>query len=104
MEKLVKDGMVAVLVSPGHGAGWSTWMHAYQCDNLFDPVLAQMLIDKVDYQEMLEYCEAMYPDGYLGGLDKLEVQWLPVGTKFRISEYDGYESIEVMDDIGWVEA
>ena len=25
MKKYEKDGMVAVLVSPGYGAGWSTW-------------------------------------------------------------------------------
>ena len=25
IEKVVRDGKVAVLVSPGYGAGWSTW-------------------------------------------------------------------------------
>ena len=25
MEKYIKDGKVGVLVSPGYGAGWSTW-------------------------------------------------------------------------------
>lgn len=25
MKKLIRDGKVAVLVSPGFGAGWSTW-------------------------------------------------------------------------------
>ena len=27
MDKVVRDGLVAVLVSPGHGAGWYTWAH-----------------------------------------------------------------------------
>ena len=47
MEKLIVDGKVAVLVSRGFGAGWSTWMSDYpEC--VFDPVLAQMLIDGAD--------------------------------------------------------
>ena len=25
MEKIIEDGKVAVLVSKGYGAGWSTW-------------------------------------------------------------------------------
>jgi len=41
---------------------------------------------------------------YLGGLEDLEVKWLPIGTKFRIDEYDGSESIELLGDIDWLEA
>lgn len=100
MEKLVKDGNVAVLISPGYGAGWSTWMYEYP-DCLFDGVLAQMLLDHVDHQEVVEYCEKKYPDSYLGGLDDLEVYWLPVGTHFRVNEYDGAESVEVLGEVDW---
>lgn len=100
MDKLIKDGKVAVLVSSGYGAGWSTWMYEYP-DCLFDGKLAQMLLDHVDHQLVVEYCEEKYPDAYLGGLDDLEVVWLPTGTKFRITEYDGNEGVELFDDIGW---
>jgi hypothetical protein len=100
MEKLVKDGMVAVLVSRGYGAGWSTWMSDYpEC--LFDPVLAQMIIDGADEMEIATVAQKRYPDAYLGGLDGLDVEWLPVGTKFRVDEYDGAESIEYLGDIYW---
>ena len=27
MEKVIKNGQVGVLISPGYGAGWSTWNH-----------------------------------------------------------------------------
>lgn len=27
VEKYIKDGMVAVAISPGYGAGWSSWEH-----------------------------------------------------------------------------
>jgi hypothetical protein len=43
----------------------------------------------------------MYPDVYCGGADDLSIQWLPVGTAFRIHEYDGSESVEIRDDIQW---
>ena len=103
MEKLYKDGMTAVLVSPGYGAGWSTWMYEYpEC--LFDGKLAQMLLDHVDHQDVVEYCEKTYPDAYLGGLDDLEVIWLPTGTKFRITEYDGSEGVEILDEVVWTVA
>ena len=103
MEKLVKDGMVAVLVSRGYGAGWSSWMSdAPEC--LFDPVLAQMLLDGEDEMEIATVAEKRYPNSYTGGVDGLTVKWLPVGTKFRIDEYDGAESIEILDEIHWNEA
>jgi len=101
--KLYKDGMTAILVSSGYGAGWSTWMPSYpEC--VFDPVLAQMVIDDVDYQQMLEYCEMRYPDAYYGGLEDIEIQWLKPGTLFRINEYDGSESVEVLDEVNWMMA
>lgn len=105
MEKLVKDGKVAVLVSRGFGAGWSSWMNdddAPEC--LFDPVIAQMLIDGADEMKIASVAEERYPNSYTGGVDGLTVEWLPVGTKFRISEYDGAESIEILGDIYWMEA
>jgi hypothetical protein len=35
MNKLVRDGLIAVIVSPGHGAGWYSW-HGIE-ELLFDP-------------------------------------------------------------------
>lgn len=32
---------------------------------------------------------------------KLRIEDIPKGTLYRISEYDGYESIETKDDIDW---
>ena len=29
-EKVIRDGKVAVLISPGYGAGWSTWSSDYR--------------------------------------------------------------------------
>lgn len=39
---------------------------------------------------------------YDGGMDDLEIEWLPVGTRFKINEYDGKESLETLDDLCFV--
>lgn len=106
MEKLVKNGCVAVLVSHGYGAGWYTW----ECDErmLFDLVLAEMLEDGRALEEDTEWLEKIeqvakerYPDAYLGGLDGLTVHWVPEGSRFRIEEYDGSESLVFEIEYNW---
>ena len=42
--------------------------------------------------------------GYAGGAEDVEIEWVPVGTKFVISEYDGSESLETIDEFKWLEA
>jgi hypothetical protein len=34
----------------------------------------------------------------------LVVVWVPKGIKFQITEYDGSESIEFLEDINWITA
>lgn len=103
MEKLVKNGCVAVLVSHGYGAGWYTWEGDERM--LYDPVLAEIL-ESGDYIEgytdkLIEVAKQRYPDAYLGGINGLTVHWVPVGSKFRIEEYDGSESLVFEDDYHW---
>jgi hypothetical protein len=52
----------------------------------------------------MAYCEMVYPDAYTGGLDTLEVDWLPVGAHFLIEEYDGNETICIRDNTKWLVA
>lgn len=105
MNKVIRDGKVAVLVSPGHGAGWSTWNSLVEGQEnlLFDPDIVEC-VERGDL-DMAQYVAAKkYPNGYWGGADQLTVCWVPVGTHFRIHEYDGFESVEIRDDINWVVA
>jgi hypothetical protein len=100
MKKDIRNGLVAVLYSPGFGAGWSTWNS--DSELLFDPTIVEMIEDGTNSETITQYCEAKYPDTYCGGAGDLKVQWLPVGTAFRIHEYDGAESVEIRDDIDWI--
>lgn len=105
VNKVIRDGKVAVLVSPGFGAGWSTWAYRGEEDNrdfmMFDPTLVAM-VERGDSIEAIEsYVTAIHPHTYCGGADDLTIFWLPVGTAFRIHEYDGSESIEIRDEMNW---
>jgi hypothetical protein len=101
MQKLIRDGQVAVLVSPGHGAGWYTWHGNEQL--LFDPSIAQWL-ETEDLEKIQAYLELRYPDETTLGLNDVVVEWVPVGAKFRIDEYDGSETLVLESKERWMTA
>lgn len=88
-----KNGELGVLISPGFGAGWSSW----NCDEIaFDKrVVEYWLNESPSSDEMYEFLESLgYKNVYMGGYDSLTIRYIPRGTKFCIHEYDGSESIE----------
>lgn len=95
MEKIIRDGMVAVAVSGGFGAGWSTWNEIDPMDARFN----QLFLDGKN-QEAADLCDQL-DLGYAGGARDVEIEWVPVGTEFIISEYDGAESLETKDSFNW---
>lgn len=104
MEKYIKDGQVAVLYSPGHGAGWSTWNWQDCPQMIYDPKIVQMLLDHPEgcIVKLLDYSKEAYPNAYLGGADDLTIEWLPIGTEFLINEFDGSESIQLKEKTPWL--
>jgi malic enzyme len=101
MEKVIKDGKVAVLVSKPYGAGFHTW--GAPVEAIFDPILVD-LIENQKIQDAIDYVKKTYPDVYVGGVKDLDIEWIPAGTKFIINEYDGSESLQLMDDTNWLTA
>jgi hypothetical protein len=102
MEKVIKDGRVAVLYSPDYGAGWYTWNTEHK-DMLFDPTVV-MFVESGDLDKVEAYATLKWPEAYIGGLRDLRVEWIPEGTAFKINEYDGNESIEIRDGNQWIVA
>lgn len=100
MMKLNEGGKVAVVYSPGFGAGWYTW-NQERPEIIFDPAIVKF-VEKAQLDELKVYVELKYPEIYTGGLEDLKVVWLPEGTLFRIHEYDGSESIEVKEELDWL--
>jgi hypothetical protein len=106
MEKYEVDGKVAVLVSFGYGAGWTTWAGDDAERKMFDPVLVKMLLDSKEEitDAIVKYVDETYPDSYNGGLDGLSVVLVEKGAKFVIDEYDGSESLTTIDEYDWIVA
>ena len=102
MQKKTDNGLVAVLYSPGFGAGWFTWHNIGEL--LFDPKVVGMVIEKTSAETIELYCRTVYGDHYYGGASDLEVAWIPQGTEFVIDEYDGSETIQIKDSIMWITA
>lgn len=97
-EKYRKDGKVAVLISPGYGAGWWTWNQGQGYGLLFDREIVQAVLDN-DKNKAKQIAESKYPEAYTGGVRDLEVRWLNEGTRFTIDEYDGHEAIKLIEDL-----
>lgn len=99
MEKVIRDGKVAVLYSPGYGAGWSTWCYnsALIETLLFHPLIVEKVESGLEREITTEWLVQQFgrdfEDVYCGGVGDLEIEWLPEGTAFRIEEYDGFETV-----------
>lgn len=95
MLKVERDGKVAVLYSPGYGAGWHSWGAPDAA--VFHPRIVELV--EADRRDEItdELCNELFgEDFYTGGAKKLEIEWLRVGCQFEIEEYDGNESIHVI--------
>jgi hypothetical protein len=127
MKKVIKDGKVGVLISPGYGAGFSSW--GAPIEAIFNPTLIELVEEKhtMEFvpnekggitrfrvwddpkykeliQKMIDFVENTWEDVYSGGVPDLQVVWIPEGSKFIIEEYDGSESLQLMDETNWITA
>ena len=107
MKKVIRDGKVAVLVSYGYGAGFSTWHYGTKEENetlMFSPEIVEMLEsgkkNEID-ENWIEYNLGI-KDVYTGGVIGLDIAWLREGQPFYIYEYDGAESIVTKDFLTYV--
>jgi hypothetical protein len=97
VQKVIRDGKVAVLVSGGFGAGWSTWADESEAAVFAPDVVAWVEGGKVGSVDQFKHY------GYMGGLRDVRIEWVNVGDRFYIEEYDGSESLHVVGpDFGFV--
>ena len=109
IEWYTKDNQVAILYSPGFGAGWSTWGDrrlAYDkrvVEKWFE--IQEKLAAGERFSEMMDEMEEFidslpeYNAPYMGGLDKVQVEWVNKGDFFYIYDYDGHETLVVESDL-----
>lgn len=101
MKKLEHNGKVAVVYSPGFGAGWSTWASNKE-GMCMDADIAQAVLDG-DNKKAVEIAKQKFPDEYVSG-DNLSIAWVPKGEEFEIREYDGYESVIIISQNKYMRA
>lgn len=96
MDKVIRDGKVAVLITKGFGAGWYTW-NDYREELIYLPKVVDMVLNgrnnEICEEWVAENLGEEYADIFCGGACNLAVEWLPIGTRFYIYEYDGAENI-----------
>ena len=104
MDKIERDGMIAVLVSPKHGAGWSTWADEDQKEAMcMDARIVGLFLEEGG-RAAAEAALKLFPNVYIGGAENLEVEWLPKGSQFEINEDDGDETLRTADSYLFMEA
>ena len=97
--RLDDQGLVAVLISSGFGAGWSTWAHDHEREGLlFDSRLVDYVL-QTSSEGLAEYAESLGYTSYTGGARDVVIEWLEPGTRFMVDEYDGSESIRTFDHL-----
>ena len=100
MKKEVRDGKVAVLVSPGFGAGWYT-EHGIE-ELIFHPKIVELVEQDNRHEITEELCKKLLnTDKYICtfGASNLKIFWINIGDKFIIEEYDGWEDIKTVDNL-----
>ena len=102
MNKVYEGEFTKVLISPGFGAGWSTWNYDWP-EMAFDPEIIE-LVEKGNSMAVAKIASVKYPNAYFGSVADLEVVLVKTGTEFIIHEYDGSESIQTKDDFKWLQA
>lgn len=119
----------AVLVSPGWGAGWSSWNGSENNRIAWDKRIVEFVLrmkgrgEEVFERACCEYPEHDEEDGlseehkefrrildecgidskrvYFGGAHDIEVNWVKPGDRWRIDEEDGAEFLEILNTDNW---
>lgn len=101
MEKLVKDGKVAVLVSPGFGAGWSSWSSGEIAEHLLFDTRIIEAFQNGGGEAAAAKVEELWPGEYICtlGAPDLSLEWVDEGSLFYLHEYDGNEWLVFEDEM-----
>ena len=94
IEKVIRDGKVAVLYSPWYWAWWYTWNSEHK-EIIFHPKLVEMVENGKQHEINEEWIKEnlWLDDIYEGWVGNLRIEWIEEWARFRIDEYDGSESV-----------
>jgi len=100
MEKVIRNGKVAVLVSRGFRTGWYTH-HGIQ-ELLFHPKVVEM-VEECKKQDICKFVdEALNVEVSRDGAMGIVIHWLPVGEPFMIIQINDYEYVYTSENLNLV--
>ena len=109
--KLVnKKNEVAVLYSPGYGAGWASWTIVYALQLATDSRIIKYRFGlesnhpNINIENFMTQIIGFKITPYVGGFTRTKVKFIQEGTMFRINEYDGEETIEIYSQNNYMKA
>ena len=103
--KLIRNGKLAVLYSPGYGGGFSTWCYKHKVEIATDSRIVKRVLKEEEEEEFNEikiedllkslgYDESL---GYnVNAAKNLQVAWVPVGSLWCVEEEDGNEYVNIL--------
>lgn len=109
MKKFCNDGKVAVIIHPAYVGGW--YSKHYIKEMLFDPDIVQLILEKPSdfVEKILDILVERYQDRIVYNIreswiiksliNELEISWVEEGKPFQIKEYNGYETVVLIDDL-----
>ena len=109
MNRVIQDGKVAVVTSGSYGTPW--YNDHFEEHLVFDPYIVNLVLEmRVGTMSNEQFLGSL--EMYITGLGmehvivnssrlELEVEWVPLGSRFIIHEYDGYESIVFERELNW---
>ena len=105
------DIQVAVVYAPGFGSAWSAREFGDLAQLLmFHPDIVRY-VQNTPVQQRTESDIKAVLDRigvtdyvYCGAVDDLRIRWVDEGTRFRITEYDGSERVEILDPSDYITA
>ncbi|QXO10951.1 hypothetical protein pEaSNUABM54_00125 [Erwinia phage pEa_SNUABM_54] len=102
MEKLIRDGKVAVVFSPGHSGSY-VYDHQLPPDACFNVKVIKVVLGE-SRTSLEKTLKKEFPDATFYSPPELEVEWIDVGREFFIREYESAESIIYKDTVPWITA
>jgi hypothetical protein len=100
--KYMKDGCVAVLYTDNWGSGWST-VSGNNPSCIYHPEVVRWVMNGKSWNEP-NWTVLFGEDFHSGGARDLNIAWIPVGTRFYITGFDGQENVIEESDINWTTA